>query len=683
MRLLNTTTYVVKIFDNEDDLPPYAILSHVWGKPEEEVTFADMQDLKLATRREGWSKLKHFCALAIGDGLEWGWEDTCCIDKSSSGELSQAINSMYAWYGGARVCYAYLSDVDHPGKEDPAAEGSSFRRSRWFKRGWTLQELIAPKVVLLYSKSWKPLGSKVSLAGVIEEITNIDAAVLMHTRRLDDVSIARRMSWASARETWHVEDRAYSLMGIFGIHMPTIYGEGRRAFIRLQLEILRTSTDQSIFAWGHAYDFQVFLDNASAFTDLPAWATEFRCLLASSPDGFFGSANIVPFPIDQFTTYTHPKLLCDTPEYTLTNSGTQIHLPVYMHNDTPFGFALLACKHATTGELVSLFVHRRESSTNRFYVGMYTPNMGPMAKFDWHPRFRMFLMQPRRHVACSRILQNVKLARVYLHSYNANPQRSIAQGLASGDLILRRGTTVRCVDHKPRRVSFILYGALLKQLEELELRIVGYGETRPALAGWTPRALWRQEPGVGLKLTLEHPPANNEGRQDGEQSPPPSQAAVLFRCPPSNAEEAGSAFALIFGVTASGTVWATVAIVKRDLPVDGRDADHAGHKLVRSLLAHYSSTTEETAISEGYDVSQWTKGTYEHRVGLGDAPQRVVRVTLTRWSPREEPDVPDQGSVMTYTVGVEVDLGPGMRLWAISEEEKIERMSGLSDIVVR
>ncbi|EJF57397.1 hypothetical protein DICSQDRAFT_69605, partial [Dichomitus squalens LYAD-421 SS1] len=175
--------------------------------------------------------------------------DTCCIDKSSSAELSEAINSMFYWYRDADVCHVYLFDVDD---DDPQMPSSTFRSSRWHTRGWTLQELIAPRYVIFLSKSWHTIGTKVSLANVLTEITGIDLDVLL--QRAPDclharTSIARRMSWASKRETTRIEDRAYSLLGLFGISMLIIYGEGSDAFQRLQKEILKREKDQSIFAW--------------------------------------------------------------------------------------------------------------------------------------------------------------------------------------------------------------------------------------------------------------------------------------------------------------------------------------------------------------------------------------------------------------------------------------------------
>ncbi|KAI0369028.1 HET-domain-containing protein, partial [Pilatotrama ljubarskyi] len=256
MWLLNTKTYDLRFFT----LPPrsYAILSHCWG--EEEVTFDDIRDLKEARKRRGWKKVENACAAARrykssrGRPLAWIWIDTCCIDKSSSAELSEAINAMFAWYQEAWICLAFLSDVR--GGEDPLAERSSFRRSRWFTRGWTLQELIAPHADMVFlAKDWTVIGGRDELVTLLEEITTVRREVLSNTaggrlKAIEATSVAQRMAWAATRETTRPEDRAYALMGIFRVNMPIIYGEtGKRASRRLQLEIIRQSPDQTIFAY--------------------------------------------------------------------------------------------------------------------------------------------------------------------------------------------------------------------------------------------------------------------------------------------------------------------------------------------------------------------------------------------------------------------------------------------------
>ncbi|EJF57896.1 HET-domain-containing protein, partial [Dichomitus squalens LYAD-421 SS1] len=191
-------------------------------------------------------KIKLACAVARQAEHRYIWIDSCCIDKASSSELSEAINSMYMWYGDSAICYAYLADV--PPGESSQSEGSFFRKSRWFTRGWTLQELIAPGRLVFLSADWEIIGSKGDFIDVLEQMTGIDREALLLDTGLDEFSVAQRFSWASKRETERVEDQAYSLMGIFDINMPTLYGEGDRALRRLQEEILRRTPDQSLFA---------------------------------------------------------------------------------------------------------------------------------------------------------------------------------------------------------------------------------------------------------------------------------------------------------------------------------------------------------------------------------------------------------------------------------------------------
>ena len=144
------------------------------------------------------------------------------------------------------ICYVYLSDVS--GDVDPLID-PAFANSQWFTRGWTLQELIAPTIVAFYSNTWEELGAKATLCAQLAEITGIDETVLDMTESLESVSVAKRMSWAATRKTTRLEDEAYALMGLFNVNMPLIYGEGKKAFIRLQEEIMKDSTDETLFAW--------------------------------------------------------------------------------------------------------------------------------------------------------------------------------------------------------------------------------------------------------------------------------------------------------------------------------------------------------------------------------------------------------------------------------------------------
>lgn len=198
-------------------------------------------------QKSGWSKIKEFCRKASKRGYEYAWVDTCCIDKTSSAEFAEAINSMFDWYRKADVCYVYLADYEHgaePEEQLPFCE--------WFGRGWTLQELIAPDNVWFYDEEWTYIGSKDDLCDLISRITSIPVPVLRGQEPHSDYSVAQRMSWAAYRETTRVEDTAYCLLGLFGINMPLLYGEREKAFFRLQQEILKSIYDQTIFAWDPA-----------------------------------------------------------------------------------------------------------------------------------------------------------------------------------------------------------------------------------------------------------------------------------------------------------------------------------------------------------------------------------------------------------------------------------------------
>ncbi|KIM70350.1 hypothetical protein SCLCIDRAFT_102078, partial [Scleroderma citrinum Foug A] len=242
----------------DDEATEYAILSHRWIGQEvdydEVIGLAkmDRKEKDEIRRRDGYRKILQSCQQAEKDGCEWLWVDTCCIDKRSSAELSEAINSMYQWYENAKVCYAYLHDV--PGSSFPTANDDESYPNfngwpEWFSRGWTLQELIAPSNLRFLNKNWKYIGDKRMLAPTLQGITGIPEHILTHGLRGNRPCVAQMMSWAANRTTTRVEDKAYSLMGLLDVNMPMLYGEGKKSFRRLQLEIIRTSNDQSIFAW--------------------------------------------------------------------------------------------------------------------------------------------------------------------------------------------------------------------------------------------------------------------------------------------------------------------------------------------------------------------------------------------------------------------------------------------------
>lgn len=210
-------------------------------------------------------------------GLSYVWVDTCCIDKTNPTELSIATNSMYQWYQDANVCFAYLSDVPFiPNDKD--SQERRFTESRWFQRGWTLQALLGPKRIIFFSHTWDEIGDRASLSQSIGIATRIDAKFLGHRGRkyLTEASIAEKMDWAATRKTTMIEDEAYCLLGIYGINMPLLYGEGRNAFFRLQKELIQHSDDQSIFAW--------------ACNDDPELEPYRQGVLAKSPAAFLGAA---------------------------------------------------------------------------------------------------------------------------------------------------------------------------------------------------------------------------------------------------------------------------------------------------------------------------------------------------------------------------------------------------------
>ena len=373
MWLLHTKTLELRFFTDSESVR-YAALSHVWEADDHRQPFREIQAIHSRCLASGedprdlvTAKVRNFLALAESEGYEWGWLDTACIDKTSSAELSEAINCMYRWYSDCYLCYAYLYDVSDD--ENPLLPESGFRSSRWHTRGWTLQELIAPRNVVFLSASWKFIGTKASLAATLQEITRIDLDVLLwRVKNLSsNASIARRMSWAAYRTTTRPEDCAYSLMGIFNVSMPIIYGEGsERAFMRLQTEIMNGSSDQTIFAWGRIHsDWNSAVENLWELMDhriTIGVSVEAGYpnggLLALSPSQFALSADFRP--IDPQTYLGLFGEAIDT-NYTIMRNGATLRVPLTSDRakvrSTVYHAAALAC---AVGEasIVLLFVAR-------------------------------------------------------------------------------------------------------------------------------------------------------------------------------------------------------------------------------------------------------------------------------------------------------------------------------------
>lgn len=342
MRLLNTKTGLFFWIDNPDDAK-YAVLSHVWGRDGEQ-SYQDLVRIQHEASRRGESdegsvlhaaspKIRNACAHALADGFEYIWIDFCCIDKTSSAEVSQAVLAMYSWYGHAAVCYAYLDDVE--ADEDPRLPDAKFRRSRWHTRGWTLPELIAPKTVIFLSVEWRELGTKHELADVLEAVTGVDKGVLIHDVALDAISVARRMSWAAKRLTARKEDEAYALLGLFGVHMPIMYGEGADAFLRLQEEILKVTGDQSLFVWD--------TNTSDSALDAELHDETRHTLLASSPAAFVRSAGVQVIPwMDLAGPQKSARPDSELPIFDFTPHGVRTSLPV-LSVGPQIRLALLPC----------------------------------------------------------------------------------------------------------------------------------------------------------------------------------------------------------------------------------------------------------------------------------------------------------------------------------------------------
>ena len=295
MWLLNTARSELHFFSSPESVTGgYAILSHTWT--DDELLFQDLVTLIAGHAQLGENprdfvpeKIRKCCLLAEEHGYEWAWIDTCCIDKTSSTDLSEAINSMFRYYACAEVCYAHLSDVLPVDAATLEAPDSSFRSARWHKRCWTLQELIAPASVVFLASDWSILGDKLALAPLLHSITGIHPSVLTRESHFAVMSVAERMSWAANRRATRVEDEAYCLMGLFNVHMPTIYGEGHQAFERLQHEIMKQAFDTTIFAWGRWEGFRAPLEPMT--TDEIYWffnttSQNHVYLLANSPQSF-------------------------------------------------------------------------------------------------------------------------------------------------------------------------------------------------------------------------------------------------------------------------------------------------------------------------------------------------------------------------------------------------------------
>ncbi|KAM5544345.1 hypothetical protein V8D89_002005 [Ganoderma adspersum] len=498
MRLLDLITGDFVEFSCTSTAPPYAILSHRWDATEQ--TYQKIKEIQKSCEKNRRSsaapaptprarfrllsgsslshngassfppslvlpesiwdsesglsdKVRRACKAAREDGFRHLWIDSCCIDKTSSSELSESINSMFAWYRDAEVCYTFLVDVPTSPFAVLKSKDSAFRSSVWFTRGWTLQELIAPRRLVFLSQTWEPLGTKASLAALIEEITGIPMSVLAGGSRgtahrsLDECGVAQRMSWAAHRKTTKEEDQAYCLLGIFDIQMSPLYGEGKRAFRRLQEEILRRIPDQTIFAWGNVYPeafstssvdrpvtpnlspIRNFLRSrpketagVKQFEVGPSrfnfYASGSYMVFADSPADFAGAGRVVAVPLNVLRDLLAPFCGMSPQEYIFTPHGIRTDIPLLPladcltpnlefyqdeHGSVDWHLAVLACEHsAFPGQLLCCVCHLPSLdplvSTLRRGSLMDVGRRDPMAVDASYTLFRLSLPDGKQHL---------------------------------------------------------------------------------------------------------------------------------------------------------------------------------------------------------------------------------------------------------------------------------------------
>ena len=369
---------LVELFGPQLAETQYAILSHCWGVSDDEVLFKEMKKLTRMNEakrneirdRTGYKKILDTCTRAKEDGLDWVWIDTCCINKESSSELSEAINSMYQWYANSAICYAYLHDVDDSFPVD--CDNIKYRVfngwPKWFSRGWTLQELVAPVSLCFFNKKWEDIGNKQQLASILSEITRIPTSILKDgLSSTSRPSVAQIISWAADRITTREEDRAYALLGLLGVHMPMLYGEGKNAFRRLQLEIIRRSNDQSIFAWGwrrtSGWTSSFLADDPSHFRDCDSVVKMDRGDFIQALRGDVLEDKLLHPPLEQLRMFT------------VTNDGIQIWLPVKPFPSFPQLFlAKLACCSSKGLHPITIILVCFELSYYRYFGDFKPPS---------------------------------------------------------------------------------------------------------------------------------------------------------------------------------------------------------------------------------------------------------------------------------------------------------------------
>ncbi|GAB7360740.1 hypothetical protein MBLNU230_g0614t1 [Neophaeotheca triangularis] len=330
LHLINVKTLQLESFSAPG--PSYAILSHTWEGAE--VSYRELRR-RPAIHKEGYAKIQGACLQALRDGLNYLWVDTCCINKSNNAELAESITSMFKWYKSASICYVYMRDVRANVKLQLAdadiqqvVPGSSlqktlsaFQDSRWFTRGWTLQELLASPRIIFFGSDWCELCSLGDVASYVSFTTKVPVEALNHQKPLKEYSAAQKISWMAERTTTRLEDMTYSLFGICDVSFSANYGEGAQAFRRLQQKILMKG-DLSVLAWQPSRDTSE--------------------LFATSPTDFLGKGWIEPRPLQS-----------GGPELSLSSAGLIGYMLLSTELDgivTAFlGFGVQECPEQSVG----------------------------------------------------------------------------------------------------------------------------------------------------------------------------------------------------------------------------------------------------------------------------------------------------------------------------------------------
>ncbi|KAG6328770.1 hypothetical protein ID866_10319 [Astraeus odoratus] len=361
------------VIDGEPQGIGYAVLSHCWCA-EEEVKLWELQQLSPQTAftlrtRSGYRTIVESCRRAKADGLQWVWTASSCIMEENCSELSEALNSMYWWYAKSERCYAYLHDVDeHALSGELNMDRFDNGWPAWFCCSWTLQELLAPNAVLFYNRHWQCIGDKIKLASTLAKITGIPQNVIAKGLPPSDdpcrPSVAQIMAWAAHRTARKVEDKAYTLMGLFGVHISTKYVESEKAFHRLQMAILANYSDHTIFAWSaNTNPSNVLAHDPTCFSDST------KLVNLTPYDAFIGEC-----PKDE-------EEILDNQDIDVTEKGIEIWLPVAQYSGYPhLIWAKLACYGGSNNkDLVTILLEAVPSKGADVYIRA-TKNISPVSE---------------------------------------------------------------------------------------------------------------------------------------------------------------------------------------------------------------------------------------------------------------------------------------------------------------